>query len=101
MWDVPIRSLLAQSVRIYAIIGVGRGPTPRCCQIPRVVQGLLKTATNRKKHHRKSLFYRGRRRGLLDLAGGTVLIIRRLIVPLTVAVIAHAGQGFAQGAFPA
>jgi hypothetical protein len=29
------------------------------------------------------------------------LIIRRLIVPLTVAVIAHAGQGFAQGAFPA
>jgi hypothetical protein len=30
------------------------------------------------------------------------LIIRRLIVPLTVAVVtAHAGQGFAQGAFPA
>jgi hypothetical protein len=30
------------------------------------------------------------------------LIIRRLIAPLTVAVvIAHAGQGFAQGAFPA
>jgi hypothetical protein len=30
------------------------------------------------------------------------LIIRRLIVPLTVAlVICHAGQGFAQGAFPA
>jgi len=30
------------------------------------------------------------------------LIIRRLIMPLTVAVIAaHAGQGFAQGAFPA
>jgi hypothetical protein len=38
----------------------------------------------------------------LDLAGGTTLIIRRLIVPLTVAiVIAHAGQGHAQGAFPA
>jgi hypothetical protein len=38
----------------------------------------------------------------LDLAGATVLIIRRLIMPLTVAVIAaHAGQGFAQGAFPA
>jgi hypothetical protein len=38
----------------------------------------------------------------LDLAGGTILIIRRLIVPLTVAVVtAHAGQGFAQGAFPA
>jgi hypothetical protein len=38
----------------------------------------------------------------LDLAGGTVLIIRRLIVSLTVAVVAaHAGQGFAQSAFPA
>jgi hypothetical protein len=38
----------------------------------------------------------------LDLAGGTALIIRRLIVPLTVALVAaHAGQGFAQGAFPA
>jgi hypothetical protein len=38
----------------------------------------------------------------LDLAGGTALIIRRLIVPLTVAVVTfHAGQGFAQGAFPA
>jgi hypothetical protein len=38
----------------------------------------------------------------MDLAGGTALIIRRLIVPLTVAaVIAHAGQGFAQSAFPA
>jgi hypothetical protein len=38
----------------------------------------------------------------LDLAGGTALIIRRLIVPLTVAAaIAQAGQAFAQGAFPA
>jgi hypothetical protein len=38
----------------------------------------------------------------LDLAGETALIIRRLIVPLTVAFVAvHAGQGFAQGAFPA
>jgi hypothetical protein len=38
----------------------------------------------------------------LDLAGGTALIIRRLILPLTVAVFTvHAGQGFAQGAFPA
>jgi hypothetical protein len=38
----------------------------------------------------------------LDLAGETALTIRRLIVPLTVAfVAAHAGQGFAQGAFPA
>jgi hypothetical protein len=38
----------------------------------------------------------------LDLAGGTVLIIRRLIVPLTVAIVtAGVGQGFAQGAFPA
>jgi hypothetical protein len=40
----------------------------------------------------------------LDLAGGKALIIRRrLIVPLTVAVVmtAHAGLAFAQGAFPA
>jgi hypothetical protein len=38
----------------------------------------------------------------LDLAGGTILIIRRLIVPLTVAVVTVcAGQVFAQGAFPA
>jgi hypothetical protein len=40
--------------------------------------------------------------GPLDLAGGTALMIRRLIVPLTMAVVTfHAGQGFAQGAFPA
>jgi hypothetical protein len=38
----------------------------------------------------------------MDLAGGTDLTIRRLIVPLTVAVVAvNAGQAFAQGAFPA
>jgi hypothetical protein len=38
----------------------------------------------------------------LDLAGETALIIRRLIVPLTVALVTfHAGQVLAQGAFPA
>jgi hypothetical protein len=38
----------------------------------------------------------------LDLAGETALIIRRIIMPLAVAVIAaHAGQAVAQGAFPA
>jgi hypothetical protein len=38
----------------------------------------------------------------MDLAGGTPLIIRRLIVPLTVAAIsACAAQANAQGAFPA
>jgi hypothetical protein len=38
----------------------------------------------------------------LDLAGGKALIIRRLIVPLTVAIVTlYAGQGLAQGAFPA
>jgi hypothetical protein len=38
----------------------------------------------------------------MDLAGGTALIIRRLIAPLTVAVVAvFAGQAYAQGAFPA
>lgn len=39
---------------------------------------------------------------LLDLAGETALIIRSLIMPLTLAVVAfHAGQTLAQGAFPA
>jgi hypothetical protein len=38
----------------------------------------------------------------LDLAGETTLIIRRLLVPLTLAVVAiHADQAGAQGAFPA
>jgi hypothetical protein len=37
----------------------------------------------------------------LGLAGETPLIIRRLIVPLTVAAALHAGQACAQGAFPA
>src|SRR3984885_7660572 len=38
----------------------------------------------------------------IDLAGGTALIIRRLMVPLAVAfVTAYAGQGLAQSAFPA
>jgi hypothetical protein len=48
------------------------------------------------------LFYREDVGGPLQLAGGTALIIRRLILPLTLAVIAvHAGQALAQGAFPA
>jgi hypothetical protein len=38
----------------------------------------------------------------LELAGGAILIIRRLIVPLTLAVATiYAGQASAQGAFPA
>jgi hypothetical protein len=40
--------------------------------------------------------------GCLELAGEIPLIIRRLIVPLTAAVVTlHAGHGFAQSAFPA
>jgi hypothetical protein len=40
--------------------------------------------------------------GIMGLAGETTLIIRRLIVPLTLAVVSlHAGRSFAQGAFPA
>jgi hypothetical protein len=49
-------------------------------------------------------FYREDLEAPLDLAGGKALIIRRrLIVPLTVAVVmtAHAGLAVAQGAFPA
>jgi hypothetical protein len=37
----------------------------------------------------------------MDLAGGTPLIIRRLIVPLAMAAAFSAGQANAQGAFPA
>jgi hypothetical protein len=62
---------------------------------------LLRSGRNRKKPDRnRSSIVKTLRP--LDLAGGTALTIRRLIVPLTVAfVTAHAGQGFAQGAFPA
>lgn len=38
----------------------------------------------------------------MDLAGETALIIRRLLVPLTLAIVSvHAGQAGAQGSFPA
>ena len=51
---------------------------------------------------RKSRLHREDAGAPLDLAGGTILIIRRLILPLTVAVATvHAGQVLAQGAFPA
>jgi hypothetical protein len=51
---------------------------------------------------RKSLFRREDAGEPLDLAGATILIIRRLIVPLTVAAMTVcAGQALAQGAFPA
>jgi hypothetical protein len=62
--------------------------------------GLLRTGRNRKSPIESPV----RRRTLvrMDRAGGTVLIIRHMIVPLTVAVVTlHAGQGLAQGAFPA
>jgi hypothetical protein len=65
------------------------------------ILGLLTGGRNRKKPQFESLFYREDVGEPRDLAGGTALIIRRLIVPLAVAVIAHAGQALAQGAFPA
>jgi hypothetical protein len=57
-----------------------------------------------KARYSESLFYLEDLEDLgpSDLAGGIALIIRRLIVPLTVSVVAfHAGQGFAQSPFPA
>jgi hypothetical protein len=52
--------------------------------------------------YRKSRFESEDVGGPLDLAGETPVIIRRLIVPLTIAAMTlHAGQAFAQGAFPA
>jgi hypothetical protein len=62
---------------------------------------LLSVGRNRKIAHCKSASF-GTREGCLDLAGETPLMIRRLIVPLTAAVvIVHAGQALAQSAFPA
>jgi hypothetical protein len=63
--------------------------------------GLLRTGGNRKIACWKSLFV-GKALGNTDLAGGIALIIRRLIVPLTVAVVTAAGgQALTQGALPA
>jgi hypothetical protein len=65
------------------------------------INGLLSAGRNRKYAHCKSASF-GTRRGCVDLAGEQPLMIRRLIVPLTAAVVTlHAGQVLAQGAFPA
>jgi hypothetical protein len=65
------------------------------------INGLLSVGRNRKIAHCKSASF-GTRRGCLDFAGDIPLMIRRLIVPLTAAVVSlHAGHVFAQGAFPA
>jgi hypothetical protein len=62
--------------------------------------GLLTNGRNRRNLYRNSLS--GSPWETLDLAGGTALIVRRLIVPMTVAIVlGHAGQCLAQGAFPA
>jgi hypothetical protein len=62
--------------------------------------GLLRVGSNREEPSLNRFF--NREDLILDLAGGAALITRRLIVPLAVAVVTiHAGQGFAQGAFPA
>jgi hypothetical protein len=62
---------------------------------------LLCAPGNRKKPYRKSCFD-PKTPGPFDLAGETPLMIRRLIVPLSVAIATvHAGHVFAQGTFPA
>jgi hypothetical protein len=61
---------------------------------------LLKTGRNRKTQLPNCPGFE-RTFGEREVAGGTALIIRHLLVPLTVAVLAHAGQVLAQGAFPA
>jgi len=63
--------------------------------------GLLGIGRNRKEPYSKLLLQSGRFKHW-TLPEKTALIIRRLIVSLTVAVVTfHAGQGFTQGAFPA
>src|SRR5258708_17126456 len=97
MTEVPIRrGVLAQRVRNCVIIGSRRG----LCRAVARFHGLLRGGRNRRKPHSEVALL-SEDVGV-DLAGGTALIIRRLIVPLTAAVtIFHAGQGFPQGAFPA
>ena len=65
--------------------------------------GLLSNGGNRLQIAQlESLFYREDAGGHWTLPEGTALKIRRLIVPLAVAIVTlHAGQAFAQGAFPA
>jgi hypothetical protein len=64
--------------------------------------GLLKAVGNRKLWCHIMLPPKEGDRDRCDLAGGTILNIRSLLAPLTVAVfVAYAGQAFAQGAFPA
>jgi hypothetical protein len=63
---------------------------------------LLTAGGNRKKPYRKSLFYREDVRDCRTLPEEQLLIIRRLLAPLTVVALAIlAGQAIAQGAFPA
>ena len=66
-----------------------------------LIHGLLREGWNRKSLS-KFVLRSEDSWGCLDLAGETSLTTRRLIVPLTAAVvILHAGHAFAQGAFPA
>jgi hypothetical protein len=92
--DVADRAL---RVRIKLIIASGAALRRAAAKF----HGLLTAGRNRKKPCRNRLAW-GKPGRPLDLAGATVLIIHRLVVPFLVAVLtAHAGQGFAQGAFPA
>jgi len=71
--------------------------------------GLFRRGRNRKKHPSEIVRRRERHPGSRcgdpsDLAGELTLTIRRLIVPLTLAIVTitvHAGPSNAQGAFPA
>jgi len=64
--------------------------------------GLLLEGRNRKKRQSEIVRRLAKTWGPSDLAGETALIIRRLIVPLTLAIVtAYAGRVDAQGAFPA
>jgi hypothetical protein len=64
--------------------------------------GLLMQGRNRKKRSSEIVRRLAKTWGPTDLAGELTLTIRRLIVPLTLAIVtAFAGQAKAQGAFPA
>ena len=98
MIEVPIRPLF--SPKGSNLPNFRRGAALR--RAVAKFHGLLRGGRNRKTPWSESLFNREDVGGPLDLAGGTALMIRRLIVPLTVAVVTiHAGHALAQGAFPA
>ena len=88
------RALLAQSARIWSYFWHSGAALRRAAA---QINGLLSVGRNRKRPIANRASF-GRRWGLPDLAGEPPLMIRRLIVPLTAAIVTvHAGQVLCAG----